>query len=263
MRSSSTKESNGAGHPILAKEQFGFDRRVSAVGIHRQSERYEGGAGHLHADHLAAFHRLLNATIAYWNEIGGVFTLLPVDGHAVGNNWRVERTPVVARQVMSPWTWRVRSTMRPELLFHNLFFDFGGELRVGGFLRNHAAGFLRFILHDYTVGFLWLFLNCAVNEKAECDENRRDSRQRPARPIRSLRTARLFARFQARPRGCPTVVERRGAPLIFLLQTLKQFFDRLLFRFLLHSGFAILPFAGATVSFHAHNACAPILTRHS
>src|SRR5262245_60003649 len=104
MRSSSTKEANGASHPILAKEQFGFDRRVSAVDIHRQSERYEGGAGHFHADHLAAFHRLLNAAIAWWNEIGGVFILLLIDGHGVGNDWFVEQAPVVARQVMSPWT---------------------------------------------------------------------------------------------------------------------------------------------------------------
>ena len=96
MRSSSTKEANGAGHPILAKEQFGFDRRVGVFDTHRQSERDEGGARHLQADHLAAFHRLLNAAIAQWNEIGGVFTPLLGDGHAVGNDGLVDLRPVVA-----------------------------------------------------------------------------------------------------------------------------------------------------------------------
>ena len=174
----------------------------------------------------------------------------------------------MARQVMSPpamspWSWRARSTAWPELLFHNLFFGFDGGFRRGSLIRNHIVGFWRFFFRNHTIGFWRTILNRAVNDKAECDENRRDSRQRPARPIRSLRANRLTARFQSRPRGCPTVGERRGVPLIFPLQSLKQFFDRLLFRFLLHRGFAILPFAGATVFFHAHNAFAPILTRHS
>src|SRR5215813_5396191 len=112
MRFSSTKEADGARHPILAKEQFGFDRRVGVFDIHRQSERDEGGARHLQADHLAAFHRLLNAAIAQWNEIGGVFGPLFVDGYAVGNEGDIELRPVVTL-----WTRRARYATQPGLLF--------------------------------------------------------------------------------------------------------------------------------------------------
>src|SRR5262245_11238986 len=162
---------------------------------------------------------------------------------------------------MSPWTRRARSTTRPEHLFHNLFFTFDGELRRDSLLRHHAAGFLRFIPRNHTVGFLRLIMNRAVNDKSECDENRCDSRQSPARPIRSLRANGLTTRYHMRSRGRPTVRERRDAPLIFLLQSLKQFFDRLLFLFLFHCGFAFLPSACATFSCRAHNACALIPAR--
>src|SRR2546427_7807367 len=83
----STNEANGAGQSIFSNQQISFDQHVGAFDVHRQPERDESRARHLHADHFAALHWLLIAAVSQRKEIGGVLAVLRVSGHAVDNEW--------------------------------------------------------------------------------------------------------------------------------------------------------------------------------